>query len=410
MSTVGVNDGLTPEFLIAAGRVIDGHRDVPVLYDGAAAVAGLRIVAVGMRRELADRFPRIPVIDMPNGSLMPGLIDCHVHLTMPGDGSNYEIGAGASIAQRHRRATANARRHLLAGVTTVRDLGSHADLFEWRADAGGEMPRLLLYGPALTRPDGHMHLFGGTCSGAPDVAARAGQNLVLGSDGIKIVASGGTTLGTQPHEASFSVEELAAAAGVAHGAGKLITAHALPIEAMRRSLDAGLDGIEHLAFLHGPGRSEFDEEVAARIVRQGVTLGSTIGVNSRYVSLAQQDEVSDYELDEQRQRTAYYLANAARLHAMGARLVAASDAGWKYTRFGEFAVELQLLAGAGLSPREVIHAATAGAAEYLRLADVGRVAPGFQADLLLVAGDPLSEIEAFGDVQAVYRAGRRVGA
>jgi imidazolonepropionase-like amidohydrolase len=403
-----MNDGPTPDFVIAAARLIDGHRDVPVLHDGAAAIAGARILAVGTRRELTERFPGAPVVDAPGASLLPGLIDCHVHLTMPGDGSTYEIGAGASRDQRHRRAADNARRHLLAGVTTVRDLGSHADLFDWRETSPAELPRLLLYGPPLTRPDGHMHLYGGTCSGAPEVEARARENLARGADGLKIVASGGGTLGTRPHEASFSTDELAAAAGVAHETGKVITAHALPIEAMQRSLDAGLDGIEHLGFLDGPGHSEFDEAVAARIVDQGVTLGSTVGVNARYVSLAEGDKVSDYELDEQRERTAYYVANAGRLHRMGARIVAASDSGWKYTRFGEFALELELLASAGISQCEVIHAATAGAAEALRVADVGRVAPGFEADLLLVAGDPLGSITALRDVRAVYRAGRRV--
>lgn len=400
-----------PEYIVVAGLLVDGHRDVPPRKDRELGIRDGAIVGTGARGELQRQFPAAPVVDYGHWTVLPGLVDCHVHLTMPGDGSSYEVGAGASRRQRHARALRNAQHHLAAGVTTVRDVGSHADLFDWRSTVDPtELPRLLLYGPPLTRPGGHMHLFGGACQGVEAVRARARRNLELGADGLKIVGSGGGTLGTVPARPSFETEELAAAVAVAHDVGTPITAHALPVEAIRRALEAGIDGIEHLAFLEAGSTSRFDMQLAQRLVARAIALGSTLGVNYRYLGLARRDQVSDYELEEQQDRTDYYLAHARRLHELGARLVAASDSGWKYTRFGDFGLELRLLQAAGLSPLDVLHAATAGAAEYLRLHHVGRLAVGWAADLLVVSGYPTLDVAALASVRAVYRAGRLIGA
>jgi imidazolonepropionase-like amidohydrolase len=177
---------------------------------------------------------------------------------------------------------------------------------------------------------------------------------------------------------------------------------------MRQAADAQIDGIEHLGFLVGPGESVFDSPLAQRMIDQGMVFGTTLGVNLAYVELAERDHAPDYELDSQRDRSGYYIRNASHLHAMGARLVAASDAGWKYTPFGGFVSELKLLASAGLNPLEVIHAATAGPADYLKIDHIGRLEVGRSADLLLVAGDASSDISALGEVLSVYLAGDEV--
>ena len=230
----------------------------------------------------------------------------------------------------------------------------------------------------------------------------------MGSDGLKLVATGGTTIGTQPHISSFSTEEMVAASEVAHSHGKIITAHALSVEAMRQAADAQIDGIEHLGFLVGPGQSAFDAPLAERLVDQGITFGTTLGVNLDYIDLAERDLAPDYELIGQRDRSAYYIQNANWLHAMGGRLVAASDAGWKYTPFGKFVAELRLLAAAGLGPLEVIHAATAGPAKYLKIEHVGRLERGRAADLLIVDGDASSDVAALGEVRTVVLGGEVV--
>jgi imidazolonepropionase-like amidohydrolase len=399
---------MSADVIVSADLLIDGRRDRGIVRDGGVLIRDGRIVEVGPVAALVAGHPSAEHRAFPGSSVLPGLIDSHCHLTQMGDGSSYEVGALSSMAQRHRRAEANARRHLATGVTMLRDLGSHADLFQWRDTVSGPLPRMLLYGRPLTPPGGHMYLFGGECSGPAEVAGRAEENIAMGSDGLKLVASGGTTIGTVPHVSSFSTEEMTAASTVAHAHGKVITAHALPVEAMRQAADAGIDGIEHLGFLVGPGESRFDEPLARRMVDQGMTFGTTLGVNRRYIRLAEDDQASDYELEGQRERSAYYIRNANELHRLGARLVAASDAGWKYTPFGDFISELRLLAMAGLSPLEVIHAATAGPAEYLRVPEVGRLEPGRHADLLVVDGDASATVEALSAVRAVFLAGRQV--
>jgi imidazolonepropionase-like amidohydrolase len=253
-----------------------------------------------------------------------------------------------------------------------------------------------------------MYLFGGEASGPDEVRIRAHENLEMGSDGLKIVGSGGTTIGTKPHEASYSVDELRAASEVAHANGKVITSHALPLEAMRRALEADIDGIEHLGFLSSATESTFDVDLARRMADKGMTFGSTLGVNKAYIGLAADGLTPDYELESQRYRSKYYIDNARQLHEVGGRLVAASDAGWKFTPFGRFSEELMLLGQAGLSPMHVIAAATSISADYLRLADVGRLAPGFSADFVVVNGDPIVDLGVVENIVSVGARGQVV--
>jgi N-methylhydantoinase B len=397
-----------PELLLAAAVLLDGLDDVPPLTGAALALAGGSIVAVGSREELVRRWPSVRVVDHAGCALVPGLIDCHVHLTLPGDGTAYERGAERDRTARWRLASENAARHLRAGVTTLCDLGSHGDLLEWPDRRRPDLPRTLLYGPPLTHPRGHMWRFGGGVRGPARVAARARANLEAGSDGIKLVASGGGTVGTVPHQATLTVEEMAAAVQVAHAAGRRVTAHCLAVESLRRAAVAGVDGVEHLAFLAPDGTPRFSEAVARTLIERGIPVGSTVGVNHRYIGLAERGEADPRELAEQRARTASYVEHARRFHGLGGRIVAGADAGWKHTPFGDLVSELELLAQAGLGELGALAAASAHAARAVGLGEVGRLAAGRRADVLVVEGDPSRDVGALRRVRAVYRDGRRV--
>jgi imidazolonepropionase-like amidohydrolase len=181
--------------IIAAARVFDG-RDVhpapatlpPTTRPGApegadstggecgmaVLVEGGRVAAVGGLAELTSDGNRGVRVDRyPGATVSPGLIDAHVHLTMPGDGTAYEPAAGAPAATRFALAVANLRAHLAAGVTTVRDLGSHLDLLAWTPDEAHALPRLLRAGPPVTTAGGHMRMFGGEVADAAGAARRA---------------------------------------------------------------------------------------------------------------------------------------------------------------------------------------------------------------------------------------------
>ncbi|PKW16172.1 amidohydrolase family protein [Saccharopolyspora spinosa] len=395
--------------LIKVARVFDGEGLTGATGDVVVALDGTKIAEVGPAAELQARWRGIALDHYPTGTLTPGLIDSHVHLTMPGDGTAYEPAVNREASTRFAVAAQNLRKHIAAGVTTVRDLGSHPDFLGWLPADPSELPRLLRYGMPVTGVRGHMHLFGGGAADAAQAQKIARRNIELGADGIKIAATGGGTLNTVPHEETLTAEQIGAAVSVAHEHGLLSTTHALSNEAIRRAVLAGSDGIEHIAFLTPDGSTGFDERLAELAIAHGTTFGSTLGCNFHYIRDAEAGRISADELDEQRQRTSYYVSNAGRLRMMGARIAPASDAGWKHTAFGDFASELHLLVLAGYQPAEVLRMATSGNAEYLRLAhEIGFVREGHIADLAVFDGDPTHDIEATRAVQATYRAGRRV--
>ncbi|MBC3191081.1 amidohydrolase family protein [Pseudonocardia sp. C8] len=393
--------------LVHAGQVFDGEQ----LGAGEAAVAldGHTIAEVGAAHEVLQRWPGIPVDHYPGATLSPGLIDSHVHLTMPGDGTAYEPAVNRAAEARFAQAAANLRAHAAGGVTTVRDLGSHPDFLSWLPAEPADLPRLIRYGMPVTGVGGHMHLFGGDAADAEQAAAIARRNIALGAEGIKIAATGGGTEGTIPHHETLTEDQIRAAVSVAHEHGLLATTHALSNESIRRAIVSGSDGIEHIAFLGPDGSAAFDEKLVALAVEHGTTFGSTLGCNFHYVELAEQGEVSDHEVDEQRERTDYYVHNAGRLRALGGRIAPASDAGWKHTAFGDFSTELGLLSLSGYSATEILTLATSGNATYLRIDhEVGYIRPGHRADLALFDGDPTEDIRATRNVLATYRDGRRI--
>lgn len=398
-----------PYLIIAADRLFDG--DAPSsLRAPAVLVKDGEVMEVGELDPVAERAPRgVRVERYPGATITPGLVDAHVHLTMPGDGTAYEPAARAGARARLERAHANLRAHLAAGVTTVRDLGAHADLLDWVPEDAPTLPRLLRSGPPITATGGHMGLFGGEVANAAEAAELARRNLAAGADVIKIVASGGGTVGTVPHHASLDAAIIAAAVDTAHDHRRRATTHAMANTSIRRAIEAGTDGIEHLAFLAPDGTSRYDAGVAELAVARRVVFGSTLGVNHAYIAAAQRGELDPYELDAQRERTAAYVRNAALLRRAGALIVPASDSGWKLTRFGGFATELRLLADAGYRPTEVLHLATAFAAAYAGVRDhTGHLSRGLAADIAVFDGDPLRDVTRLADVRAVYRAGVRV--
>jgi imidazolonepropionase-like amidohydrolase len=395
--------------VITCARVFDGDQMLATEDPIAVGVNGGVIICIGPLDEVAADLPDAPVHRFGNATLTPGFVDAHTHLTMPGDGTAYERAVLRSPQARFRQAFVNLRTHLEAGVTTVRDLGSHADFLSWAPPDELLIPRLLRYGRPVTGKAGHMHLFGGGVTTPEEARDLVQANVTRGSDGIKIASSGGGTLGTVPHAETLPRPVVEAAIAAAHELGKLSTVHALSLSTMRDAIEAGADGIEHLGFLDPEGSSEFDEELAALAIAMGVTFGSTLGCNDQFTHLPNARDADPDEYGEQCERTSYYIRNASRLREMGGRIAVATDAGWKHTYFGDIANEMRLLCLAGYTPLEVLHLATRFNARYLRLDHlIGGVREGLRADLAVLASDPTNDIEVTRNVLAVYRDGVRV--
>jgi imidazolonepropionase-like amidohydrolase len=368
-------------FAIRVDQLHDGHRFQPG-HDHLVVIADGAVLDVGPAGPLGSKYAALPTVRHNRGVLTPGWIDSHAHTTLPGDGSTIEDVAPLPYEDRVRIAAKNLEQHLMGGVTSVRDLGAHLDFLAWQPNPQ-TMPRLLRYGTPITADRGHMHWFGGAISATRTTADVARDNLRAGADGLKLVGSGGGTVGTIPHQATLSVDQLRAAVDVGHALGRRSTVHALSNEAIVRAARAGADGIEHVGFLTADGDSVLDAHALDVALEAGVTFGSTLGCNEAYLHRPGVGGTEEHR--EQRERTDYYQHNAGRLLTAGARIAVGSDAGWKHTPFGEFGRELHLLARTGLSSEQIIHLATVGNSRALGAHGVtGQVSPGHPADLVVI--------------------------
>ena len=269
------------------------------------------------------------------------------------------------------RGARNAYLHLRAGVTTFRDCGARNNVtFALReaADAGLFLsPRLHVCGRPLTITGGHFWWCNEEADGVDGVRAATRRLLKEGADFIKIMASGGGTRGTDASRASYTVEEMAAAVAEAHQVGKKTTAHCLAAESIGRAVDAGLDQIEHFNFIHPDGSRVFDDAVAEQILERGIVLSPTIQTGYRQIERLQEQGAAltpheRQQLDGNRYKIETKLDFVRRFHELGAPIVAGTDA---IQQFGDYAIGLELLHRAGLSPMEVIVAATSGAAQAI---------------------------------------------
>jgi imidazolonepropionase-like amidohydrolase len=402
-------------FGIKAARCFDGQRfrreGVTVLVDGE------RIVGV---EPLGYDVPAGVEITTYDGTLLPGLIDCHVHLVAEGirpgapgsleaAGTLDDEGLDASI----RRSLA---KQAAAGVTTVRDLGDrrYRTLVARDRMSPGE-PRIVAAGPPLTVPDGHCHYLGGTADGADGVRAAVREHTDRGVDVIKVMASGGLlTLGTDIFGVQFTAEALRAAVDESHRTGLRILAHCQSEAGARHAVAAGVDGLEHATLL-APSGIAAPDDLIAEIGRRGITVDPTLGIDPDRVIPIEQMPAHVGEMAERLGvvPAQIHVRRAPQLALMvehGVRLVSGMDAGVTPPKphGGLWRAVVQLLE-AGVSTVQALASATSVAADDCGLTDAtGRLAPGLAADLLVVEGDLETDLDALGRPQAVWVRGTSV--
>jgi imidazolonepropionase-like amidohydrolase len=379
--------------VLRAARVFDGVRLVPL---PSVVVDGGNVVATGVA------VPGAEVVDLGDVTLLPGMIDVHVHLAF--DASRDPVGAlAARTPDEVRAAMVEAGRATLrAGVTTVRDLGD-LDYLSLELRGRLDLPHIVAAGPPVTTVDGHCHYLGGAVR-ATEAAVRAAvrQRVDRGCDVVKIMTSGGTlTPGTFQHLPQFGVPELRAAVDEAHRHGLPVVAHAHASVSIENALAAGVDGLEHVSFWSADGVDERPDLLAAIAERQ-VAVGASIGMAPLPPGVTPPPAVAA--------RVPHIMAAYAKLIAEGAVVVAGTDAGIGPPKaHPSLPNAVPQLVSLGMTPRDALRAVTSVAAEVCGLRGrKGRLAPGFDADLVAVAGDPLTNPAAIHDVRAVYRAGTLV--
>jgi len=309
-------------------------------------------------------------------------------------------------------------RALKSGVTTIRDCGApRRTAFALREAVDRGLiagPRLLLAGRMICPTGGHGHPYGGEADGPEGVRKAARELFKEGADFLKLTATGGGTARTLRHRATFTKDELAAAAEEADARGTYATAHCHGIEGMQRCLDAGIRMIEHGTFVGSDGREHFDHDLAARLRDQDVPVVPTLQVHGRWVQQRQgrSNELSPQDKAFWPHRSDSFCRRieiVSRLHELGVVLLMGSDSGWRTGAIDDLAFGLELHVQAGISPLQAIASATGLAAKRLGLAEVtGTLQAGKEADLIAVRGDPTTDILALASIELVVRAGHIV--
>lgn len=389
--------------VLRAAAMFDGINSTLVA-EPLVVIAGRAITAV--HGPAGPVPPGASIIDLPGLTLMPGLIDTHLHLCFDATGDpigHLEKADDDTLRQQMAEA---ARRALRAGVTTVRDLGDRSYLaLELRdhdiAGRADPLPAIVAAGPPITTPGGHCHFLGGAASGQRGLRAAVRERAERGVDVIKVMASGGNvTPGSLAHEPQFGADSLRAIVDEAHHQGLPVTVHAHSARSIADAVAAGVDGIEHATFMTADGL-DAPEALIRAIAAQRIAVGWTVGLDPGQRGTAPPQIAS---------RMAALIANRRRLHESGAMLVAGSDAGVSPAKPHDvLPYAPQDLAAVGLSPAEILRAMTSQAAQACGLGDrKGRIAPGFDADILAIDGNPLDDLAAIRRLRAVYAGGRAI--
>ncbi len=339
--------------------------------------------------------------------LIPGLIDCHVHITSSGDPAELTPGRRLPLARRAWRAAEHARATLAGGITTVRDLGAadrlNIDLAA--AIAAGEVvgPRVVAAGMGITMSGGHGHGFiAREADGADAVRKAVREELRAGAAAIKLFASGGVlTPGVDPRSPAFTREELAA--GVEEGvkAFRTVAAHAQSTEGIKNAVAAGVTSIEHGVWL--------DDEAISMMIEAGTYLVPTLTA-PHHIAHSAESGIPAYAVAKGQAVLEDHLASYERAVRAGVRVAMGTDQGTPLNRPGENAQEVVRMANHGLSPAAALLAATAWAADLLGLEEeVGRLRPGLAADILMLTEDTLADIGCLqrpATIAGVIRGGR----
>jgi len=404
--------------VIQADRLIDG-TGAAAIDDAVLVVEGGKIKAVLQGTAPAGAAQdNSEYLKFRGCTILPGLIDTHVHLNLPGDGTVLEDAVRETDGVLVATSAWCAGRALKAGITTVRDVGgARTTIFDLRralALGHGEGARILACGQPITITGGHTWYFGGEADGEDALRRKVRHLAKLGADFIKVMASGGGTVNTMSWLPSYSREELTALADEAHRLGRKITAHCLCAAATELVVEAGFDQIEHGGFLVSPdGRQEFVPKTAEKVARAGVPVTSTLAVGGFMLKVLREKQKNEpLSPEDQRALDRWLrmfddnLSQFRRMREAGVTWVAGTDAGWRFTAIEGLPLELELMQQGGLSAIEAIAAATGKAAEVLGIDDrLGTLKPGLVADVIVVAGNPLDDIRRLEDVRLVMQDG-----
>ena len=384
----------------AAGRVLD---DVVIV------VSGDRVSAVGPAA--TTPVPAgTPRIELGSATVLPGLIDVHVHLTSNASDEGLN-GLVKTTAREGVDGVANARKTLEAGFTTVRNVGAggFSDVALRDAINEGEIegPRMLVSGPPLGATGGHAddnllpfeyhHVSEGAADGPWALRAKVRQNVKYGADLIKFMATGGVlSHGDSVDGQQMTQDEMNAVVEEAHMWGRRVAVHAHGASGIRGAILAGADSIEHASLI--------DDEGIRLAKARGTYLSMDIYNDDFILAEGERNGIEPASLDKERQIGRLQRANFQKAVKAGVKMAFGTDAG--VYPHGDNARQFPVMVTYGMTSMQAIQAATVNAADLLGWGGkVGRIAPGFYADLIAVDGDPAADVHALERVRFVMKGG-----
>ncbi len=343
-------------------------------------------------------------------TLLPGLIDCHVHLCWRGEADVVKAVEQETPIETLLKASRSAGQTLEAGVTTVRDVGSRDHLiFALKKAIDNGLtpgPRIIGAGLAICMVGGHLRrVIAQEVEGVEQVRQVVRQQIVAGAEVIKVIASGGVlTPGTSPEQAQMTLDELSAAVDEAKRAGRKVAAHAHGASGMKNAIHAGVHSIEHATLM--------DEEAAGLFEKHAVYMVPTLSALATTGACRRGCGIPDDALEKAKAMTKRHQSSFRQAHQRGLLIAMGTDAGTPFNYHGDNAQELERMVAYGMSPMEAILTSTSAAARLIGIDDqVGTIEPGKQADIVLIEGNPLKKIDLLRDrsrIVGVMKAGRFV--
>ena len=398
------------DIAVHAGKVLD-VRTGNYASDQIIWIEGGKIKAVGKASEVSKQLPAgTKTIDLSKFTVLPGLIDCHTHLTMSPEmlgprGFHISYPRSALIGARSARVT------LEAGFTTVRNVGAggYADIALRDAISAGDVPgpRMLASGPPLSITGGHGdenylapqygYSSDGVANGVDGVTSKVRENIKYGADLIKFMATGGVlSEGDNPALEQYSPEEMKAIIDTAHGLGRKVAAHAHGALGIKNAVLAGVDSIEHGSYIN-------DEDIAL-MKQHGTYLVPTVFLEDWLFANYQRLGFTQSMTDKMNMVLPIAKQNISHAFKEGVKVAFGTDAA--VYPHGMNAGEFGTMVKMGLPPLVAIQAATVNAADLLGWSDrVGTLEPGKFGDLVAVDGDPVADVTTLEHVRFVMKGG-----